>query len=438
MKSSLSKTSSLERQLKIEIPAATVGRAFEKIYKEIQKDATIKGFRQGKAPLATIRSIYGDRVKQDVAQEMIRENYLKALEEHSLDPISYPNFEFDAPIEDKDFSFSASFEVRPPVELKKYEGVDVESEIMEFDEKRIDQIIDNIRNAHATWSDVLLDRGAELNDQATLDFTGLVNGQPLANGAGTDFPLELGSKRFIEGFEEGVVGMKIGEERTLNLKFPDPYTAPELAGVPVQFKVKLKGLKKKDLPEITPEFLAEKLGGVESEEKLRETIRKDLEQSEKKRIEGDLKNRLLKRLVKLNPVEVPPSLLRDQKASLVEDMKQRMVSQGMQEKDFGEYVVKWDSDFENTAKEMIQSGFIIDAIADKHNLTWTNEDLDKKLQEYAAQTGIDLQKITDFYSRPEQARKLTYMITEEKVIDFLMKSANVKEVPKSKLSEANT
>lgn len=436
MKSSLTQVSSLERKLSVEIPVAVVRSTFDKVFRQIQKDANIRGFRPGKAPLATIRSLYADKVQQDVAQELIRSHYLQALDEHSLDPITYPEFEFDVPMEEKDFSFTASFEVRPPVELRKYEGVSVDSEKFELEETRVDAIIDNIRNAHASWVDVLEDRPAQTGDQAIIDFTGFLDGQPLENGSSQNFPLELGSRRLIDGFEDGIVGMKIGQEKTLDLKFPDPYTDPTLSGKPVQFKVKLTALKKKELPEINEEFLANKMGGMKSEEDLRRTIREDLEQSEKKRIEGDLKNRLLKQLVKLNPVEVPPSLLREQKASLVEDMRRRMTNQGMSEEEFKKYEEKWDADFEKTAGEMIQSGFIIDAIAEKHGLLWGEEDLQAKMQEYAQQTGIEYSKIVEFYSRPEQKRKLTYMITEEKVIEFLLKSAKINEVEKDKLSEA--
>lgn len=436
MKSSLTQVSSLERKLSVEIPVAVVRSTFDKVFRQIQKDANIRGFRPGKAPLATIRSLYADKVQQDVAQELIRSHYLQALDEHSLDPITYPEFEFDVPMEEKDFSFTASFEVRPPVELRKYEGVSVDSEKFELEETRVDAIIDNIRNAHASWVDVLEDRPAQTGDQAIIDFTGFLDGQPLENGSSQNFPLELGSRRLIDGFEDGIVGMKIGQEKTLDLKFPDPYTDPTLSGKPVQFKVKLTALKKKELPEINEEFLANKMGGMKSEEDLRRTIREDLEQSEKKRIEGDLKNRLLKQLVKLNPVEVPPSLLREQKASLVEDMRRRMTNQGMSEEEFKKYEEKWDADFEKTAGEMIQSGFIIDAIAEKHGLLWGEEDLQAKMREYAQQTGIEYSKIVEFYSRPEQKRKLTYMITEEKVIEFLLKSAKINEVEKDKLSEA--
>jgi trigger factor len=228
--------------------------------------------------------------------------------------------------------------------------------------------------------------------------------------------------------------MKVGQEKTLNLNFPTPYHSADLAGKPVEFKVKLVGLKHKVLPELNDEFL-KSLGGPASLEELKKTIHDDLESTEKKRIEDSYKNRLLKVLVKENPVEVPRSLLNDQKNSLIEDFKKRMSEQGMSPADFQDYVKKWDSDFEKTAAEMIQSSFLIDAIAQKHNLHCKDEDLEKKYKEYAAQTGIEETRIREFYGRPEQTSRLSYMISEEKVIDFLNKSAKVKEVSADELKD---
>jgi trigger factor len=442
MKSSVEKVSSLQRKINIEVPAATVATTIDNMLKGIQKQAAIKGFRQGKAPLATIKSLYGDKVKQDVVNELIQKHYFEAVREHQLEPVSYPEFEFDTPSEGKDFSFSASFEIKPDVALKKFEGLEVQKEKFEVDDKKIEQVLENIRTARAQLVDVLEDRPAQTGDTAVIDFEGSVNGAPLENGAGKDHNLELGAKQFIEGFEEGVIGMKVGGNTTLHLKFPDPYHSAELAGQAVDFKVTLKALKKKDLPELTDEFVNELMGkAVGSEthtlESLKKTIRTDMEQSEQKRIDTDFKNRLLKALVKANPVDVPPSMLKDQKQALVEDMKKRMQEQGMNDQDYQTYVQKWDKDFETSAAEMIQSGFLIDAIARKQDLNWTQEDLDKKFAEYAQQTGIDEARIREFYGRPEQMNRLTYTITEDKVVEFLKKSAKVTEVAADQLKEGS-
>jgi trigger factor len=324
--------------------------------------------------------------------------------------------------------------VRPEVTLKKYEGLEVDTEKYTFDEKRLDEVLTNIRSSRSQLVDVIEDRPAQNGDVAIIDFEGFVDGKALENGTGKDHNLELGAKQFIDGFEDGVVGMKVGTEKTVNLKFPDPYHSADLAGKPVEFKVKLTGLKKKDLPELNEEFV-KTLGAFESVEKLKETIQEDLISSEKKRIEGDTKNRLLKALVKANPVDVPPSMLKEQKQALIEDTKRKMLEQGMDEASFTEYATKWDKDFDGTAAEMIQSGFVVDAIAKKHDLKWSSADLDAKFDEYSKQTGIDVARIKEFYSKPEQMQRLTYMITEDKVIEFLMKSVKLNEVEKSKLGE---
>lgn len=444
MKSTVEKVSQLQRRLNIEVPAAAVSSAFETMLKGIQKQANIKGFRQGKAPLATIKSVYGDRVKQDVVQDLVQKHYFEALKEHDLDPISYPEFEFDQPSEGKDFSFTANFEVKPEIQLKKYEGVEVEKEKFEVDAKQIDQVLENIRASRADLVPVLEDRAAANGDVAIVDFEGFVDGKPLENGAGKDHNLELGANQFIEGFEDGVVGMKVGQNKTLSLKFPDPYHSADLAGKAVDFKVTLNGLKKKQLPELNDEFvqkmMGNTMGGGEGEThtvaSLKKTIQTDMEQSEQKRIEGDLKNRLLKKLVSLNPVPVPPSMLNEQKQALIDDTKKKMSEQGMSEADFGTYVQKWDKDFETSASEMIQSGFLIDAIAKKHDLKWNDADLEAKFEEYAKQTGIEIARIKEFYSRPEQMNRVTYMITEDKVIKFLLNAAKITEVPKAKLKES--
>lgn len=434
MKSNVEVVSNLSRKLNIEVSATSVQTAFQKIFNNIQKDVTIKGFRKGKAPMATIKSLYGDRVKQDVVQDLIQKHYAMALDQHKLEPISYPEFEFADPTEDKDFSFSAAFDVRPEVNLKKYEGLEVEKEKYEFDPKKVDQVLENIRASRATFEAITESRPAQMGDIAIIDFKGFVNGTALENGAGENHHLELGANQFIEGFEPAIVGMKVGETKKISLKFPDPYHSVELAGKPVDFEVTLKEIKAKVLPELTEEFLAT-LGGPTDLASLKKSIEEDLQKNEQKRIDDAFKNRLLKTLVKENPVEVPQSLLKEQKASLVEDFKKRMTEQGMGPDDFASYVEKWDGDFANTAAEMIQSSFLVDAIAKKHDLFCKKEDLDAKFAEYAQQTGIEVSRIKEFYGRPEQASRLTYMLTEEKVINFLNKSVKVKEVPAGSLKE---
>lgn len=434
MKAQVQVTEGLQRKLNVEVPAEVVQSTYNKVFQDIQRHVEIKGFRKGKAPLSTVKTMYKERVVGDVAQELIQSHYPLALKEQSVEPISYPEFEFEDPKENKEFSFSAIFDIRPEVQVKKWEGLEVEKEKIVFNQAQFDQVINNIKQSRAQLTDVLEDRAAQNGDTAIIDFEGFVDGKPLPNGSGTDHNLELGAKQFIDGFEDGVVGMKVNGTKTLTLKFPDPYHSVELAGKAVEFKVVLKALKKKELPELNDELLAQ-IGTKQTVEEFKKTLKDDIEQTEKKRVEDAFKNRLIKKLVEANPVQVPASLLKEQKASLIEDFKKRMADQGMQEADFTAYVQKWDADFSKTAGEMIQSSFLIDKLAVDHNLTCSDEDLNKKFAEYAVQTGIEEARIKEWYSKPEQMSRLTYMITEEKVIKLLTEKAKIKEVDGKELKE---
>lgn len=434
MKSTLETLSTLERKLNIVVPATEVQAAFDRAFKGIQQNATIKGFRKGKAPLTTIRQMFGDRVKQDVVQDIVQTHYASAVDEHSLNPVSFPEIEFDDLSEDTDFSFSAEFEVRPEVKVAHFEKLPVKKEKFELKPEFVEQTLDDIRKSRSELAPVFDDRPAQMGDVAVIDFKGELLTGPLENGSSENHPLELGSDSFIPGFEEGIVGMKPGQQKTINVAFPAEYHVKELAGTPVTFQVTLKELKKKSLPELTDEFVAT-LGPYKNLDELKKAIADDFEKRETRRIQEDLKNRLMKVLVERNPVEVPKTLLQEQKKSIVEDFKNRMTQQGMNENQFEEYRDKWDSDFNETAKFMIQSSFLTDTIAKEYNLYAEPTDLEAKLTEYAEQTGIEVARVKEFYNDKDRRSRLVYQITEEKVVEFLISKADLQEVARTEIEK---
>lgn len=433
MKTTIEKTSGLGRKLNVEISATKVTSAFDKVYKGLQKNANIKGFRKGKAPLNIIKQMYADRVKQDVLEDLVSMAYSSALKEHTLHPVSEPTVNFDKLEEDGDFSFTAEFEIRPEVNLKKVEKLKVETEKLEVKDDAVDTILNQLRESRATDVPVFEDRAAQKGDVAEIDFKGTIDGQPLEGGSMDGHKLQLGSNSFIPGFEEGVIGMRPGQQKVLNLKFPDDYGHKEIAGKQVVFDVTLKTLLKKQMPELNDEFV-KGLGGYSTLEELKNVIKQDVTQQETQRIRDELKNRILKVLVDENPVEVPKALLAQQKEHLIADVERRMKQQGMSEAEFAEYVKKWDSDFNETAAFMIQSSFLIEAIADKNKFSATQSEFEERLEKYAKQSGIDLKNILDFYNKnPERKGHVKYQIVEEKVVQYLVDQAELKEVPKEKL-----
>lgn len=426
MKSTLENLEGLSRKLSIQVPADHVRDAFEKVYKGIQRNATIKGFRQGKAPMATIRSMYKDRVQQDVIQDLIADTYQKAVEEHKLDPVGFPKVSFDQFSEESDFSYAAELEIRPEIQLKKYDGLKVEKDKFEITDKNIDDVLQNLRESQADQVPVFEDRGAIMGDIAEVDFEGFVDGQPLPQGKADGYSLELGSGRSIPGFEDGIVGMKIGERREIHVNFPADYHAKDVAGKAATFNITVKGLKKKALPELNDEFAA-KIGAKGTLQELREEIRKDLTAGEEKRVNDELKNKIMRALVEENPIPVPNSLLKQQKEALHKDVQDRMRQQGLNsEEEFEEYKKKWDSDFDQSAKFMVQSTFLVDALADKLDLRATKEEIETRIDEHAKTTGIDRAQIEKFYADRERRSRLFFQITEEKVAKYLIEKADIR------------
>lgn len=436
MKATLDKLEGLSRKLNVEVPTEKVNNAFGKVYKVLQQNANIKGFRKGKAPLDTIRSIYRDRVQGDVVNELVQDSYSAALDEHGLNPIGYPQINIEKLNEGEPFKFTAEFEVRPEVELKKYEGLKIEKEKLVIPDDRVNEILENIRAGQAETVTVFDDRALANGDIADINFKGFMNGAELPNGAAEGHMLEIGSNQFIPGFEEALVGMKAGATKTIDLKFPDEYHEKSIAGKPVSFEVKLNAIKKKSLPEVNDEF-AKKVGDHASVAELKDAIREDLKEAEAARIKEEERNAILKALAEANPVLTPKSLVEDQKQALINDFKKRLGQQGFGDREFAEYQSKWDTDFETTAQFMVQSTFLLDKLAEDLKLRAGEADFDKKMEEYSAQTGMDVAKIKDFYKDPQRKSQLLFQITEEKVIDFLISKAEVKEVePKKKDADA--
>lgn len=243
--------SPIKKKISIEIPTERVSREVEKVYAEIRRNASVKGFRKGKVPQPIIEKYYSDKMEADVLKNLINETYMKALIENKIVPVSQPSFESDALTPGQAFKYSVTFETAPEIELKEYTGLQVEKRKLVSDEKVVDGRIQELREGMAQLKVVEEPRPVAMGEFAVIDFKGYLNGVPFERGEMQDYPLQLGSGQFIPGFEEQVVGMSPGETREISVTFPAEYGAHELAGKPVIFQVTLKEIKEKDLPPLT-------------------------------------------------------------------------------------------------------------------------------------------------------------------------------------------
>ncbi len=434
MKTEIENLSNLERKLNIHIPADQVDAEFNNAFKYLQKQVEVKGFRKGKTPLATIRSLYADKVSGDVAQNLVQNFYFKALKEHDLIPVGMPDIKFENPMEGKDFAFTAQFEVQPEIEISKVDNLEVKKEKIEITDDQVEKNIEQILENQAKMEDVVLIRELKQGDFADIDFKGIIDGAPLENGAAQGHVLEIGSDSFIPGFEEGLIGMKPGESKSLNIKFPDDYHVENLKGKPVEFQVTVNKIKEKIKPELNDEFV-KNLGEHSTVDEFKSQLKKDITDGEERRAEQELKNRVFKALVAANPFEVPETLIKEQRAALVDDFKRRMQGQGIGEHEFAAYEEKWTEDFSDTANFMVRSALLIQKIAKENNLDATSEDLEAKLQEFSDQTGLDLSKVKEFYQQGQQSANLEFQITEDKTFKFLLDKAKVTEVSAEELAK---
>lgn len=435
MKTSVESKPGLFRKLTIEVPTDKVASSFSRVYKDLQRNATIKGFRKGKAPISTIKSIYGDSVKKDVLQDIFSEAYSKAITEHKLQPVTQPSVNFEALNEDQPFNFTAEFEVHPEVELKKVEKLKVDKEKWALDEEEVNKVLASYQEQGGELVSVFEDRPAQKGDTVVIDFVGKIDGVPFDGGTAQDYSLELGSGNFIPGFEEGVEGMKIGAKKDLQLKFPTDYHA-ELAGKDVVFETTLKGLKKKQKPELNDEF-AQKAGGFKTLEEMKADIRTRISEYEQNRIKNDLRTRLIKKLVDENPLLIPETIHNEEKKAMMEDAWKNLQQRGMSETEFEEYKTKWDKDFAEASAVKVKANFLIMALAEKLKIEASKKDVDARIEKYAKQLGMDTAKVREFYTKNNGGLSgLQYQIIEEKVVDHLIDNADIKEVPKEKLEDA--
>ena len=316
--------SGVARRLNVSVPTSRVNEQFEARLKRTAKTVKINGFRPGKVPLNVVRREYGASIYQEVVNDVIRDTVFEAIQQEKINAVGMPNIE---KVENKEDAlvYEATVEVYPEVEVK-FDGLAVERKATEVNDKDVDQMIENLQKQRASWTET---KGMAKKDmQVTFDFEGTVDGEKFEGGAAEDFKLVLGSGRMIPGFEDGIVGMKKGEEKVIDVTFPADYQAENLAGKAAQFKITVKLVEKQKLPEIDAEFL--KIFGLTEEEgveKLKADVRKNMEREVKNGLRNQVKGATFDALVAANEVQIPEAML----AQEIDRQRQQMIQQFTQQ-----------------------------------------------------------------------------------------------------------
>jgi len=426
--------SSVKKELVFEIGADKVSEEIEKAYQSVSRTAKVKGFRSGKIPRKVLEKHYAHQVKDQVLGKLINESYFRALDEHKVAAISEPSIVDASSVEaGKSLTYTAQVEVRPEVVAKDYRGVSAKKEAFAVDSQVIESRIEELRKSRAQL-EVSQRKVAREGDSVVIDFEGFVDGAPFAGGKAEDYLLELGSGSFIPGFEEQVVKMKREQEMDIEVTFPESYGAKELAGKQAVFKVLLKEVKEKVLPELNDEFAKE--FGLETLDELKSKMQEGYEAQERSRIDADLRERIMEALLSINSIEVPETMVEGQLDYMLANAKGRLQSQGMSMEMLGLTAEGFKENYHDTAIKQVQGGLLLAAIARQEDIRVSNEEIEARLQSIAESNNVALEVVKKSYSG--NARQgLAAQMTEDKVLEFLVSEAKIEEVAKEELNQSS-
>ncbi|RMN52217.1 Trigger factor [Pseudomonas syringae pv. apii] len=416
MQVSVENTSALERRMTIGVPAERIETEVNKRLQQTARKAKIPGFRPGKVPMSVIRQRYEDGARQEALGDLIQATFYEAVVEQKLNPAGAPAVEPKSFEKGKDLEYVATFEVFPEFTVAGFDTIAVERLSADVADSDLDNMLEVLRKQNVRFE--VADRAAQNEDQLNIDFEGKVDGEVFAGGSATATQLVLGSGRMIPGFEDGLVGAKAGEERVLNVTFPEDYQNLDLAGKAAEFTVTVNTVSEPKLPELNEEFFKQfgiKETGIEG---FRTEVRKNMERELRQAIKSKVKNQVMDGLLAANPIEVPKALL--------ENEVNRLRVQAVQQ--FGGNIKPDQLPaelFEEQAKRRVELGLIVAEVVKQFDLKPDDARVREMIQEMASAYQEPEQVVAWYYKNEQQMNEVRSVVLEEQVVDTVLQKASV-------------
>ncbi|MDB6048875.1 MAG: tig [Pseudomonas sp.] len=416
MQVSVENTTALERRMTIGVPAERIETEVNKRLQQAARSAKIPGFRPGKVPMSVIRQRYEDGARQEALSELIQATFYEAVVEQKLNPAGAPSVEPKTFEKGKDLEYVATFEVFPEFTVAGFDSIAVERLSADVADADLDKMLEILRKQNVRYE--VVERVAQNDDQLSIDFVGKVDGEVFAGGSATGTQLVLGSGRMIPGFEEALVGAKAGEERVLNLTFPENYQNLDLANKAVEFTVTVNTVSEPKLPELNEEFFTQfgiKETGVEG---FRTEVRKNMERELRQAIKSKVKNQVMDGLLTSNPIDVPKALL--------DNEVNRLRVQAVQQ--FGGNIKPDQLPaelFTEQAKRRVELGLIVSEVVKQFDLKPDDARVRSMIQEMASAYQEPEQVVSWYYKNEEQLNEVRSVVLEEQVVDTVLQKASV-------------
>ena len=413
MQVTVESTGTLERRMRVELPAERIEKEVDSRLKSWGRKAKIKGFRPGKVPPKVVKRHYGKQIREEVLNEVMQKSYSDALQQENLNPAGAPKIEAQVGDDKANFAYVATFEVMPEVELKGLDKIKIEKADVTIADSDMDDMILKLRKQKATWAEV--DRKSDDGDRVIVDFDGTLKGEPFQGGQGAEIPVVLGQGQMLPDFEKGLQGIKAGDEKSFKVKFPKDYHAEELAGKKADFAIKAHRVEEEVLPPVDDSFaemfeVAE--GGIET---FMKDVRENMEREAKAKVESDLREQVMSGLLEANPIEIPQTLKHQEMHSMQHDAMQRM---GIEDHDQAPPM----ENFADMAEKRVRLGLLVSWIIADHKITIDEDKVRAHVETMCAGYENAEEMINVYMGNPQIVQQIQPMVLEQQALDWLMEN----------------
>ena len=416
-----------EVKLEITVEAKKFDETMKKIYFKTAKYFNIPGFRKGKAPMNIVERYYGTEIfYEDTFNEIAQETLEQAVEENKLDVVSRPDIEVTQIGKGQDLIYTAIFQTKPEAKLGKYKGIEIKKIEYNVEDKDIEHELEHMQE-HNSRLISIDDRPVEDGDITVIDFEGFVDGKTFEGGRAENYELTIGSKTFIPGFEDQIIGMKIDEEKDVNVTFPEEYFSKDLAGKEATFKVKLHEIKKKELPKLDDEF-AKDVSEFDTLKELKEDIKKKQQKQNDDKAKYETEDAVIKAVCENVKVDIPSGMIETEVDNMIKDIEQRLSYQGLKLEQYlqmmGKTTEEMRKEYEPQAIDSIKSRLALEAVIKAEKIEATEEEVDEKMKEMAKNYGKENDE--EFMKNENVRNYIKDGLTSQKAIEFLVKNAKMK------------
>ncbi|MEZ5839657.1 MAG: trigger factor [Hyphomicrobiales bacterium] len=428
----------LKRELKIVIPAAELEERLQNRLNDLKDRVQIRGFRPGKVPMAHLRKVYGKPAMAEIIQETVIDASRKALEERGEKAAMQPELALPASEDEAeevvtgnaDLAFTMVYEVLPPIELGDFTTIALERPVAEVADAEVEARIEEIRTGHIHYHDKG-EAAAEMGDKLMVGFIGKIDGEPFEGGTGSGVEVVIGSGQFIPGFEAQLLGAKVGEQRTVEVTFPEDYGTKRLAGKPATFDVTIEGVAAPEEQQLDDHFASHL--GVESLEKLREIVREQIGMEYTARSRQKVKRSLLDALDEMHKFELPPKMVEEEFSNVWREVEADLARTGNSFEDEGTDEAKAREEYRGIAERRVRLGLVLAEVGEKNEIKVNDDEVQRALVERMRQFPGQERQVYDFYrNNPEALASLRAPIFEEKVVDHILGSVTMTDTPVSK------